>query len=133
MTYEFLSPEWLAEAHLIRAEFGDVGPMAVIVVMNLIITEVPFGQSPLHVQLDTTVGILALDYGHHPAADMAITLDWATAKALLIEGNSQAAMGAFMAGKIRIEGDMAKLVAFSSATPDPRSEGVILRLRAITA
>ena len=35
-----------------------------------------------------------------------VTVDWATAKALLVDGNPQAAMGAFMEGKVRIEGDV---------------------------
>ncbi len=132
MTYEFLSPEWILEARVIRDEFDGVEPPAVLLAMNLTITEVPFGESPLKAHLDTSVGVLALDYGHHPHPDISITVDWATAKALLIDGNPQAAMSAFMAGKVRVEGDMAKLVAMQSSSPDPNSVSVIERLRAIT-
>jgi hypothetical protein len=133
MTYEFLSPEWILEARVIRDEFASDDAPAIVLAMNLTITEVPFGDSPLKAHLDTTVGVLALDYGHHPSADISITVDWATAKALLIDGNPQAAMSAFMAGKVRVEGDMAKLVALQNSPGDARSEAVIERLRAITA
>lgn len=133
MTYEFLSPEWIAAAHEIRDELGDPETPAVTMTMNLIVTEVPFGTSPLEAHLDTTQGALALEHGHHPSPDLIITVDWQTAKALLIEGKAQAAMSAFMAGKVKVEGDMSKLVAMQSAKPDPRSERVIIRLREITA
>lgn len=133
MSYEFLSPEWITAAEAIRAELGDVGTPAVAVVMNLIVTDVPFGASPLHAHLDTTVGVLALAEGHHGTPDILVTVDWATAKALLIEGKPQAVMSAFMAGKVRVEGDMSKLVALQGQPVDERSVGVVDRFRAITA
>jgi hypothetical protein len=132
MTYDFLSPEWIEQARVIREEFDTGQAPALLLTMNLTVTDVPFGDSPLQAHLDTSVGVLAIDYGHHPHPDVSITVDWATAKALLIDGNPQAAMSAFMAGKVRIEGDMAKLVSMQSATPDAASVSVIDRLRAIT-
>ncbi len=132
MPYEFLSPEWIDAARAIRDELGDPGTPPVAMVMNLIVTDVPFGASPLHAHLDTTVGVLALDEGHHASPDIIITVDWATAKALLIDGKPQAAMSAFMAGKVRVEGDMSKLVAMQNQPIDERSVSVVDRLRAIT-
>ena len=132
MTYEFLSVEWIEQARVIRSELGE-GPMDNLVVMNLIVTEVPSGSSPLHAHLDTSVGVLALDHGHHATPDITITVDWATAKALLIDGNPQAAMSAFLAGKVRVEGDMSKLMAMQNSPIDARSETVVTRLRQITA
>ena len=133
MTYEFLSPEWIAAAESLRAAYGGDVPAAVALTMNLNVTDVPSGTSPLLVSLDTSRGVLALALGHLATADITITVDWATAKALLIEGKPQAAMSAFMNGKVRIEGDMSKLVAMQSTPPDPVSERVIDQLRAITA
>jgi hypothetical protein len=133
MTYEFLSPEWIDAAHAIRDELGATGPAPVSLTMNLTISDAPFSSSPLLVSLDTSAGVLALAYGHRNHADIAITVDWLTAKAILIDGKPQAAMTAFMAGKVRIEGDMSKLVAMQTAPADATSEGVIDRLRAITA
>jgi hypothetical protein len=132
-TYEFLSLEWIEAAHRIRAEVGEPTSTPVPVTMNLIVTDAPFDADPLEAHLDTRQGALALDYGHRPEPDMVITVDWATAKALLVDGNTQAAMSAFMAGRVRVEGDMSKLVALSSASLDERSERVVVRLREITA
>jgi len=132
MTYEFLSPEWISAAREIRREVGETGPAPVRIIMNLNVTDVPFGESPLRAHMDTTQGVLALDYGHHSTPDMTITVDWATAKALLIDGKPQAAMNAFMAGKVRVEGDMSKLVALQNTAPDPGSQIVVTRLRELT-
>jgi len=133
MAYEFLSVEWIEAAREIRQEIGDPEHPPVLLTMNLIVTDVPFEPSPLEAHLDTSQGALALAHGHHAAPDMVITVDWVTAKALLIDGNASAAMGAFLAGKIKVEGDMSKLVALQSAKMDDRSERVVVRLREITA
>jgi hypothetical protein len=132
-TYEFLSLEWIEAAQRIRAEVGEPTSTPVPVTMNLIVTDAPFETSPLEAHLDTSEGALALDYGHRPEPDILITVDWATAKALLVDGNTQAAMSAFMAGRVRVEGDMGKLMALSGSSLDERSERVVVRLREITA
>ncbi len=77
-----------------------------------------------------------LDTGHVENHDLKVTVDYATAKAILIEGNPQAGMQAFMAGKVKVEGDMGKLMALT-ITPGPGagdSAGEFAeRLRAITS
>jgi len=50
-----------------------------------------------------------------------------------VEGNPQVGMQAFMAGKVRVEGDMAKLMMMQGAPPDPAAQEVASRLREITA
>ena len=59
-----------------------------------------------------------------------MTVDYDTAKAILIEGNPQAGMQAFMAGKVRVEGDMAKLMALQAtpAASDPNAADLATRL-----
>ena len=109
--YPFLSDEWVDEARKIRQEYeGRAGTMAHQMKMNLVITEVPFGDGPIDAHLDTTDGNLKLETGHIDPADLKVTLDYATAKAILVEGNPQVGMQAFMAGKVRIQGDMTKLM-----------------------
>lgn len=131
-TYPFLSDDWLAAAAAVRHESHDpTSPVAMT--MNLTVTEAPFAGGDIIVALDTTQGVLALSRGHLPSADVTITVDWATAKSLLLEGDTSAAMSAFMAGKVTVEGDMAKLVSLQATPLDPRSREVVERLRAITA
>ncbi len=133
-TYEFLSEDWLVEARSIRGEFeGDGSPIAHKMRMNLIITEVPFGEGSVDAHMDTTEGELNLDTGHIDPVDLTVTLAYDIAKAILVEGNPQAGMQAFMAGRIKVEGDMAKLMAIQGGVPDPRAAEVAARIREITA
>ena len=131
--HPFLSDEWLAEAKKIREEFRGKGqPAAHSVKMNQIITDVPFGDGTIEAHMDTTSGELEMDTGHVDGADVTVTLDYATAKAIFVEGNPQAGMQAFMAGKIKVAGDMTKLMAMQSGAPDPTAQEVAQRIAEIT-
>ncbi len=133
MPYPFLSDEWLEQARAIRTEFAGAGsPIPHVVRMNLKVTEVPFGEGTIDAHLDTSSGEAELDTGHLEGPDLTVTVDYATAKAILVEGNPQAGMQAFMQGKIRVEGDMAKMMALQSAPPDASAQEMAARLRAIT-
>src|ERR1700722_3088129 len=135
-SYPFLSDEWLDEARKIRAEYeGKTAPVPHVVRMNLVVTAVPFSDDDILAHLDTSNGELVLDTGHLETQDLKVTVDYDTAKAILIEGNPQAGMQAFMAGKVRVEGDMAKLMALQAApaAADPATAEMTARLRDITS
>ncbi|HXQ76362.1 MAG TPA: SCP2 sterol-binding domain-containing protein [Acidimicrobiales bacterium] len=132
-TFLFLSDEWVTEARKIREEYEGKG--AVVphqMKMNLIVTDVPFGTGGIDAHLDTSEGAVKLELSHIEVVDLTVTLDYATAKAILVEGNPQAGMQAFMAGRIRVAGDMSKLMALQGAAPDPTAAEVATRLRQIT-
>ena len=133
MAYAFLSDEWLEAAKAIREEYAGKGaPAAHVVRMNQIITEVPFGSGTIEAHMDTSSGELDMDIGHLENPDLTVTLDYATAKAILVEGNPQAGMQAFMAGKIKVQGDMTKLMAMQQGTPDPVQAEVAAKIQEIT-
>jgi putative sterol carrier protein len=103
--------------------------------MNQVITDVPFGAGTINAHIDTSSGELAMDTGHLDVADVKVTLDYATAKAVLVDGNMQAAMQAFMAGKIKAEGDITKLMALQSSgagAADPVAAEIGHRIQEIT-
>jgi putative sterol carrier protein len=133
-TYPFLSDEWIDAAKAIRDEYrGKVRPMAHSVKMNQVITDVPFGTGTIESHMDTSSGDIELDFGHLERPDLTVTMDYATAKAIIVEGNPSAGMQAFMAGKIRVQGDMSKLMAMQqSAEPDPAAAEAAARIQAIT-
>jgi len=136
MPYQFLSDEWLQEARRIRAEYeGKSVSFPHAVRMNLVVTAVPFGEVDIDAHMDTSSGELILDEGHLDTPDLKVTVDYDTAKAILIEGNPQAGMQAFMAGRIKVEGDMAKLLALQAAPVGAESSAadIATRLREITA
>jgi SCP-2 sterol transfer family len=133
-TYVFLSDEWLDAVRELRDEFvadGATAPVALAV--NLVVTDAPFASGDVLAHVDTSKGGLVIDEGHLETVDLKIKVDWATAKALLIDGNPQAAMGAFMEGKIKIEGDVGKLMALQSGMIDGATQEAAVRIRALTA
>ena len=131
----FLSDEWIAAARSLHdLHRSSPGPLSGPPVrMNLVVEEVPFKGGPLEAHLDTSSGLLEIDLGHLATADVRVTLAYGTAQTILVEGDGQAAFQAFLAGEIRVEGDLAVLLnAFSAqATDDPGPLGEALR--AITA
>jgi putative sterol carrier protein len=136
-TYPFLSDDWIAEARKIRREYQGRGSQTEHVIrMNQVITEVPFGEGAVNAHIDTSSGEMELEVGHIEGADVKVTIDYATAKAILVDGNPQAAMQAFMAGRIKVEGDMSKLmamlIAVQAAPADPVATDIATRIKDIT-
>ena len=134
--FPFLSDEWIVEARRIRDELVDAAPSAPPIRMNLVVTEVPFGSGTIHAHVDSSSGTLDLEHGHLAGPDVSVSTDYATTKALFVDQNPQAAMQAFMSGKIRVQGDLAKLMALQPPAPSgdmlSNAQDVAERIRAIT-
>jgi len=136
--YPFLSEEWLAEARKVRAEFRGRAPeIPVQVRMNQIVQDAPFGDGTIKAHLDTSSGELEIDTGHLDSPDLTITIGYDTAKAILVDGDAQAAMQAFLSGRIKVDGDISKMIALQTAgaggNADPKAIELAQRLQAITA
>jgi putative sterol carrier protein len=134
-TYAFLTDEWIEEARKIRTEAeaaGTASEVAHSVRMNLVITEVPFGSGSLDAYVDTSSGFAEIDSGHIDPVDMLVTVDYVTARSILVEGNAQVAMQAFMTGKVKVEGDVSKLIELQTSSPSPAAQELAQRLREIT-
>ena len=131
--YQFLTPEWVAAAKAVREEFDGQAPApAHSVRMNQIITEVPFGDTDVKAFMDTSSGSMELDLGELENPDLTVTVDYETAKAIIVDGNPQAGMQAFMAGKIKVQGDMTKMMALQAGGQDPVATQVAERIKEIT-
>ena len=135
--YPFLSEEWLAEARKIRAEYRGKAPeIPVSVRMNQVIQDVPFGDGVVHAHVDTSSGQLEIETGHLESPDLTITIGYDTAKAILVDGDAQAAMQAFLGGKIKVDGDITKMMALQAAGAnsgaDPAAAELAKRLQGIT-
>jgi hypothetical protein len=136
VTHPFLSEPWIDAARAIHDEVrGDAPPIEHPVRINLVVREVPFGEGSVHAHADTSSGELVLELGHLDDADVTLTLDYATARAMLIDQDPQAGMQAFMTGKIVVDGDLAKVLVLQGqlASPSPAAEDVARRIKAITA
>ncbi len=135
MSHPFLSEQWIEAARDIRHRHAHVVPhIDANVRINVITTKVPFGDDTIHAHIDTTSGTLELDFGHLEAADLVITTDYETARALFVEQDPAASMQAFMAGRIKVEGDITQLMMMQVALPQTdATNAVAAEIKAITA
>ena len=136
--YPFLSDEWVDESRRIREEYKDQIPeIAVSVRMNQVVNEVPFGDGVIHAHVDTSSGRLEVEPGHLESPDLTVTLSYATAKSILVDGDAQAAMNAFLGGRIKVDGDITKMLALqtvgANSASDPLAVEMVKRIQAMTA
>ena len=116
MQHPFLSEEWIAAAREIRSRYADQAPTTSATVrVNLNISGVPFGEGDVPAHLDTSSGRLEMELGHLDDADATVTTDYDTAKNLVVYQDQGALMQAFMGGRVKIQGDGAKLMALAAA------------------
>ncbi|MBJ7513493.1 MAG: SCP2 sterol-binding domain-containing protein [Acidimicrobiia bacterium] len=110
--YPFLSDEWFTAVEVLIQEHGDDAPAHANMVMNLTVTDTPFGaERQLHMGASDGKGRVGI--GHDDAGEITITTDYDTAKQIFISGDPQAGMQAMMSGKLKIQGDMSKLMSMA--------------------
>jgi putative sterol carrier protein len=134
VSHAFLSDDWMAAARAIREEYKDQVPAPTAAIrMNQVITDVPFGDGTIKAYIDTSSGDLAMELGELDGADVTVTVDYATAKALFVEQDQAAGMQAFMAGKIKVQGDMTKLMMMQAQPTNDAAKEVADKIKGITA
>ncbi len=118
MSLAFLSDQWIAAAREIRERHAHRVPEITIAVrVNQVITDVPFGDGTLYAHMDTSSGQLDLELGHLDNPDATVTLDYPTARALIVERDPAKVMQAFMGGQISVDGDLMKVMALQASMP----------------
>ncbi len=133
MPHPFLSDEWLDEARAIREKYaGQSTPVGHKVKMNQVITGAPFGDGDIELFMDTSSGEVVLEKGHLDDADVTVTTDYETARKIFVDQDPQAGMQAFMSGKIKVQGDMMKLMQMQATAPDETAKKVADEIKAIT-
>lgn len=135
VTHPFLSDEWIAAARAIREKYSDVSAKVSIPLrINQVVTGVPFGDGTVVTHMDTTSGEVQMELGALDAPDATVTTDYDTARALFVDQDQAAAMQAFMSGKVKVEGDMMKLMSMQTAIPqDEVAQTIAQEIRDITA
>ena len=118
MSHPFLSDAWMEAAQGIRAKYeGQTPKINAVVKINQVITDVPFGEGTIKAFIDTSSGDMKMDLGELADPEATVTTDWATARAMFALGDQAAAMQAFMGGKIKVQGDMMKIMSMQTAVP----------------
>jgi putative sterol carrier protein len=134
--YDFLSDEWMAAAREIRERYeGDLPDVVIDVRINQVITEVPFGEGVINAYIDTSNGSLDLELGELAEPDAVLMIDYATAKAMIVERDPAIVMQSFMEGRIKVQGDMMKIMAMqatAAAQHTETAERIADEIRAIT-
>ena len=133
MPYEFLSAEWMDAAKAIREKYADqAAAITVSVRMNQVITDTPFDED-VRLYLDTSSGSLVMEPGELETPDLTLTTDYETAKKIFVDQDQAAGMQAFMAGKIKVQGDMMKMMAMQTSMPqDDVARSVAEEIKQIT-
>ncbi len=115
MPEKFLSEAWMTELEKLRDEApAAAGPMGDLI-LNITVTGGPEGDVQAHVNKGQ------FERGHNSEAPTGITVPYDVAKDIFVNGNQAAGMQAFMAGQIKVEGDMTKLMALQAggaSTPE---------------
>jgi SCP-2 sterol transfer family len=135
MSHQFLSESWIEAARDIRHRYaGDVPPIDVVVRINVITTKVPFGDGTISAYIDTSNGSLEMELGSIEGSDLTVTTDYETARKLFVEQDPTASMQAFMGGRIKVEGDITRLMVMQTSLPQTETtEAVAAEIKAITA
>ena len=132
--HEFLSPEWVAATAEIRRRYADQTPIAIAVRINLEVTDTPLGDDPVQAFIDTSSGQFVFDLGQLDDADTSVLTDYEVAKALVLGADPAALMQAFMAGRVRINGDMTRLMLLQANLPQGElADQIAAEIAAITA
>ena len=128
MAHDFLSDDWLDAVEALRDEAPTIDGPAADLVININVTETPFGEDR-EAHLDGG----NFERGHAEGAKTTISVPYDVAKQLFIEQNQQAAMQAFMAGKIKVQGDMTAMMSLQQAGgPTPEQEAFSEKIQALT-
>jgi len=121
MSHPFLSPAWMDAAKEIRAKYADQATkVTTSIKMNQVVTDVPDHVSTdgtIKSYIDTSSGDVVMELGELEAPDLTVTTDYETARKLFVEQDQQAGMQAFMSGKIKVQGDMMKMMAMQTSMP----------------
>lgn len=128
MSHAFLSAEWFAKVDELIAAAGDLQiPEAMKAVeVNVTVTS-PSGDT----QLFMKDGLFSR--GHRAGVATSLTLSEELARKIFVEADAAAGVQAFLTGEMKVEGDLAKLVAMQTVEPSEPQKQLTKRIAAITA
>lgn len=127
MRYAFLSTEWFTQVDQLIAQAGDLKiPDAMKAVeVNITVTS-PNGDTQVFLQN----GLFS--QGHRPGTGTSLWLSEDLARKIFVEGDAAAGVQAFLAGEMKVEGDLAKLVAMQTVEPSDPQKQLTKQIAAIT-
>jgi len=137
MSHPFLSSAWMDEARAIREKYvAEAAKVTASIRMNQVITDVPESVGSgdtIRAFMDTSSGDVVMELGELEAPDLTLTIDYDTARKIFVEQDQAAGMQAFMSGKIKVQGDMMKMMAMQTSMPqDDIAKQIANEIKSIT-
>ncbi|MAT06036.1 MAG: SCP-2 sterol transfer family protein [Acidimicrobiaceae bacterium] len=127
MAHEFFSDDWIAAVESMRDEAPEPNDVVKDVVINLVVTDTPFGERHAHL-----AGGL-LEQGLDDGAPTTMTMPYDAARLLFIDQDQQATTQAFLTGRIKVTGDMMVLMKLQTAPPPTAEQAAFQeRIKALT-
>ena len=125
MGHPFLSEDWFTAVKALDAP--EPPPVMQGLVVNIEVTDGPDGDIRIH--LDSG----RFEPGHAEAAPTSVTVPYTVAKQMFVDQDQAASMQAFMSGKIRVTGDMTKIMALQAVQPTPEQQAFQAKIVELTA
>lgn len=127
----FLSDGWIEAAKAAYERNNVTVPYRMK--MNQVITGCPFEPSEVRTFIDTTDGTMRTGKGEVEGAEVTLTTDWETSRKIIVEQDQAAAMQAFMSGKIKVAGDMTKIMMMNASPPTDAQKAAAEDIKTLTA
>jgi len=128
MRHEFLSPAWFANVDELVAAAGDlqIPPAMKAARVNVTVTS-PAGNTQIHMK----DGLFF--QGHDAGATASIQITRELAHKIFIDADAAAGVQAFLSGEMKVEGDLASLVAMQTVEPSAPQKALTKRIAEMTA
>ena len=123
----FLTEAWFEEVEQLGSAAGELNlpPSLANMVVNLKVSD-----TEQDIECNYANGLL--NRGLSDEATTTLLLDRSTLQSIVTNFDMNEVMGAFMGGKIRVEGDMSQLMALQTARPSTEQKELFKRIKAMT-
>ena len=123
----FLTDNWFEEVEKMGNEAGELNlpPALENMVINLKVTD---GDEVIESHFANGL----LHKGLNAEATTTLLLDRNTLQSIITDFDMNEIMGAFMGGKIRVEGDMSQLMALQTARPSDEQKALFKDIKSMT-
>jgi putative sterol carrier protein len=123
----FLTNEWFEQVEKMGQEAGELNlpPALANMIVNLKLSD-----TDQDIEANFTNGLL--HRGLNDAATTTLLLDRSILQSIITDFDTNQIMGAFMSGKIRVEGDMSQLMAVQTARPSTEQKELYSRIKSMT-
>lgn len=124
MAHEFLSDEWFAAIGALPVP--EPLPGTDHITVNIVVTRDGSTNTEVHLADGR------MEVGLKEGAPTTLTVPYEVARDLFVRQDQQAAMQAFMSGRIKIEGDMTTIMAMAQRAPSPEQEAYAAKILELT-